>query len=249
MCERCGAEVTKRELTQWYFKVTDYAQRLLDDMEPLADDLAGPGAGHAAQLDRPLRGRARRLRGRRAAYDGEPIRCSPRGPDTLFGATFMVVAADAKIAADELAPTSGARPWRTTWSRSARPPTSTGWPPTGPKTGVDLGVTAVNPVTGDADPGLGRPTTCWPTTAPARSWRCPARTSGTGSSPRSSACRSCAPCSRPRASRRRREAFTGDGPGDQLRQRRDLPGRPAGRRGEGAGSSPGWRRRAPAPAR
>ncbi len=32
LCERCGAEVTKRELTQWYFKVTDYAQRLLDDM-------------------------------------------------------------------------------------------------------------------------------------------------------------------------------------------------------------------------
>ena len=37
MCERCGAEVTKRELTQWYFKVTEYAQRLLDDMEPLAE--------------------------------------------------------------------------------------------------------------------------------------------------------------------------------------------------------------------
>ena len=34
-CERCGAEVTKRDLTQWYFKVTDYAQRLLDDMELL----------------------------------------------------------------------------------------------------------------------------------------------------------------------------------------------------------------------
>ena len=37
MCERCGAEVTKRELSQWYFKVTDYAQRLLDDMDQLAD--------------------------------------------------------------------------------------------------------------------------------------------------------------------------------------------------------------------
>ena len=36
-CERCGAEVTKRELTQWYFKITEYAQRLLDDMEPLND--------------------------------------------------------------------------------------------------------------------------------------------------------------------------------------------------------------------
>src|ERR687894_348760 len=36
-CERCGAVVTKRELTQWFFKVTDYADRLLDDMESLRD--------------------------------------------------------------------------------------------------------------------------------------------------------------------------------------------------------------------
>ncbi len=41
MCERCGAEVTKRELTQWYFKVTEYAQRLLDDMDDLR---SGPSA-------------------------------------------------------------------------------------------------------------------------------------------------------------------------------------------------------------
>ncbi|MCW2500255.1 MAG: leucyl-tRNA synthetase, partial [Frankiales bacterium] len=34
-CERCGAEVTKRELTQWYFKITEYADRLLDDMSLL----------------------------------------------------------------------------------------------------------------------------------------------------------------------------------------------------------------------
>ena len=31
-CERCAATVTKRQLTQWYFRITDYAQRLLDDM-------------------------------------------------------------------------------------------------------------------------------------------------------------------------------------------------------------------------
>src|ERR671921_1084279 len=35
LCDRCGAVVTKRELTQWYFKVTEYAQRLLDDMAQL----------------------------------------------------------------------------------------------------------------------------------------------------------------------------------------------------------------------
>ena len=34
-CERCDALVEKRELTQWFFKITDYAQRLLDDMEGL----------------------------------------------------------------------------------------------------------------------------------------------------------------------------------------------------------------------
>ena len=37
-CERCGAEVTRRELTQWYFKITDYADRLLDDMAQLEGD-------------------------------------------------------------------------------------------------------------------------------------------------------------------------------------------------------------------
>jgi leucyl-tRNA synthetase len=35
-CERCGAEVTKRELNQWYFKITQYAQELLDDLDVLA---------------------------------------------------------------------------------------------------------------------------------------------------------------------------------------------------------------------
>ncbi len=35
-CERCGAEVTKRELTQWYFKITEYAQELLDCLDDLA---------------------------------------------------------------------------------------------------------------------------------------------------------------------------------------------------------------------
>ena len=35
-CERCGAEVTKRELTQWYFKITEYAQELLDGLDDLA---------------------------------------------------------------------------------------------------------------------------------------------------------------------------------------------------------------------
>ena len=70
-CERCGAEVTKRELTQWYFKITDYAQELLDDLDDLEPTWPERVINAAAQLDRPLRGRARRLR-RRPAPRAEP---------------------------------------------------------------------------------------------------------------------------------------------------------------------------------
>ncbi|MFX4620534.1 class I tRNA ligase family protein, partial [Acinetobacter baumannii] len=34
-CDRCGAEVIKKKLTQWYFRITDYADRLLDDLNQL----------------------------------------------------------------------------------------------------------------------------------------------------------------------------------------------------------------------
>ena len=36
-CERCGSEVELRQLTQWFFRITEYAQRLLDDMDELID--------------------------------------------------------------------------------------------------------------------------------------------------------------------------------------------------------------------
>ncbi len=53
-CERCGTPVTKKTLTQWYFKITDYADRLLDDMAALEGSWPDRVLDHAAQLDRPL---------------------------------------------------------------------------------------------------------------------------------------------------------------------------------------------------
>ena len=92
-CERCGAEVTKRELTQWYFKVTDYAQRLLDDMEGL------DWPERVLTLQRNWIGRSEGAHvDFEVATDGggsRDVSVYTTRPDTLFGATFMVVAADA----------------------------------------------------------------------------------------------------------------------------------------------------------
>ena len=77
-CERCGTPGRPRsDLTQWFFRITDYAQRLLDDLA-LLDKWPEKVRQHAGQLDRPLRRRARRVHGRR---DRRPAaRSSPRGP-------------------------------------------------------------------------------------------------------------------------------------------------------------------------
>ena len=58
-CERCGTPVTKKSLNQWYFKITDYADRLLDDMDELQGHWPERVLAMQTQLDRPLRGRAR----------------------------------------------------------------------------------------------------------------------------------------------------------------------------------------------
>lgn len=58
-CWRCGTEPEKRDLEQWYYKITEYSQELLDDLE--APRLARARQADAGQLDRSLRGRRGRL--------------------------------------------------------------------------------------------------------------------------------------------------------------------------------------------
>jgi leucyl-tRNA synthetase len=142
-CERCGAEVTKRELTQWYFKITDYAQRLLDDMEPLND--TWPERVLTAQ--RNWIGRSEGAHVDFAVDGHEPIRVFTTRPDTLFGATFMVVAADARLASELV--TDEQRPALETYLAEVNKASEIDRLSTErPKTGIDLGVTAVNPVDG-----------------------------------------------------------------------------------------------------
>jgi leucyl-tRNA synthetase len=152
MCDRCGAEVTKRELTQWFFKVTDYAQRLLDDMEPL----------RATWPDRVLamqRNWIGRSEGAFVDFDieaagdlpGTKVSVFTTRPDTLYGATFFVVAADAKLAKDICAPEQ--RSAFDQYLTEVRKATDIERLSTErEKTGVFLGRSARNPVTGEAMP-------------------------------------------------------------------------------------------------
>ncbi|MCB6993719.1 leucine--tRNA ligase [bacterium 210820-DFI.6.37] len=87
-CERCGAEVGKKELSQWYFKITDYAERLLDNLEKLPGwpdkvkimqkNWIGKSIGAEVTFQ---------IEGFEKGLDIFTTR-----PDTLYGVTYMVLA-------------------------------------------------------------------------------------------------------------------------------------------------------------
>ena len=96
LCERCDSAVTKKKLNQWYLKITDYADRLLDDM----DQLEGAWPEKVLLMQRNWIGRSAGAQVE-FAVDGmdHKITVYTTRPDTLYGATFMVVAADSELAA------------------------------------------------------------------------------------------------------------------------------------------------------
>jgi leucyl-tRNA synthetase len=147
-CERCGSEVIRRTLTQWYFKITEYADRLLDDMAPLE----GRWPDRVLLMQRNWIGRSE---GAEISFEvegrDEPVTVFTTRPDTLYGATFFVVAADSPLAAEICSPTqqvaledylTGVRKLTDIERQSADRP----------KTGVFLGRHAVNPVNGERLP-------------------------------------------------------------------------------------------------
>ena len=148
MCERCGSVVTKRKLTQWYFRITEYAQRLLDDMTSLegkwpdrvlAMQRNWIGRSQGAYVDFTVEGR------------DEPVTVFTTRPDTLYGATFFVVAPDADLAAELCAPEQ--RVAFEAYLEETKKATEIERQSTErPKTGVFLGRYAVNPVNGEKLP-------------------------------------------------------------------------------------------------
>ena len=86
-CERCGTAVTKKNLRQWMLKITEYADRLLDDLQELdwpekvkKMQAEWIGRSYGAEVDFTLEGRE------------DKITVFTTRPDTLYGATFLVLA-------------------------------------------------------------------------------------------------------------------------------------------------------------
>jgi leucyl-tRNA synthetase len=147
-CERCGSEVVRRVLTQWYFKITEYADRLLADMAPLE----GRWPDRVLLMQRNWIGRSE---GAEVSFaiEGrdEPVTVFTTRPDTLYGATFFVVAADSALAAELCVPDHQAE--LAGYVAEVRKLTDIERQATDrEKTGVFLGRYAINPVNGERIP-------------------------------------------------------------------------------------------------
>jgi leucyl-tRNA synthetase len=147
-CERCGTPVEQRRLEQWFFRTTDYAERLLADFELLES-----WPEHVITMQRNWIGRS----------EGAEIvfRCEELGldfpvfttrPDTLFGATFFVLAPEHPELERLVAGTPAEAEVREYVNRVAREPVSERGDEDRPKSGVPLGRSVVNPVDGERIP-------------------------------------------------------------------------------------------------
>ncbi|MFM8889340.1 MAG: leucine--tRNA ligase [Solirubrobacterales bacterium] len=147
-CERCGTEVETRNLEQWFFRTTAFADRLLADF-----DLLESWPEHVVTMQRNWIGRS----------EGAEVtfRCEEAGiefpvfttrPDTLFGATFFVLAPEHPELERLVAGTDAEGPVREYVNQVSRETPGERAEGDRPKTGVPLGKTVTNPVNGEEIP-------------------------------------------------------------------------------------------------
>jgi leucyl-tRNA synthetase len=147
ICERCGSEVAKRDLEQWYFRITHYADELLNEL----DTLDWPE--RVKVMQRNWIGRSEGARLRFALETGDTLEVFTTRPDTVWGATFMVLAPEHPLVetittSEQRAPVAAYVEETRRRTEIERQSTDEGRP----KTGVFTGAYAVNPVTDERIP-------------------------------------------------------------------------------------------------
>jgi leucyl-tRNA synthetase len=147
-CERCGTEVVQRSLEQWFFRITDYADRLLADF-----DLLDSWPEHVITMQRNWIGRSE---GAEVVFRCEQVDLDfpvfTTRPDTLFGATFFVLAPEHPELERLVAGTAAERAVREYVDRVGRESAEERGAEDREKTGVPLGRSVVNPVNGEEIP-------------------------------------------------------------------------------------------------
>jgi leucyl-tRNA synthetase len=146
-CERCGAKVEARQLEQWFFRITDYAERLLRDL----DDIEWPE--YVKIMQRNWIGRSE---GAEVIFRSEELGIDypvfTTRPDTLFGATFFVLAPEHPDVMRLVAGTPREHEVREYINRALTESSEVRGTAERPKTGVFLGRTVTNPVNGERLP-------------------------------------------------------------------------------------------------
>ncbi|HSI79244.1 MAG TPA: leucine--tRNA ligase [Solirubrobacterales bacterium] len=147
-CERCGALVEARSLEQWFFRITEYADRLLSDF-----DLLESWPEHVVTMQRNWIGRSE---GAEVTFRCEELEIDfpvfTTRPDTLFGATFFVVAPEHPEVERLAAGTGHEDAVRAYVDEAIRSSAEERGAEDRQKTGVPLGRTVTNPVNGERIP-------------------------------------------------------------------------------------------------
>jgi len=146
-CERCDTEVTKQDLEQWFFRITDYAERLLQDLEKL------PGWPDKVKImQENWIGKSTGAEIVFKAENGKEIRVFTTRPDTIFGVTYLVLAPEHPLVQELIEGQPGADAVRAFIERvgvqSEIDRTST----EAEKEGIFTGAYAVNPFNGEHIP-------------------------------------------------------------------------------------------------
>jgi len=140
---RSGAIVEKRKLNQWFLRITDFADELLDGLADLKD-----WPDKVRLMQENWIGRSRGLTFRFAVSDGGAIEVYSTRPDTIFGASFVAVAADHPVA-QALADRPEVADFIALCKQGG---TTAAELETQEKLGFDTGLTAAHPFTGDPLP-------------------------------------------------------------------------------------------------
>jgi leucyl-tRNA synthetase len=147
ICERCGSEVYKRDLEQWYFRITHYVEELLEEL----DNLDWPE--RVKTMQRNWIGRSEGARLTFAVEGGDPLEVFTTRPDTVWGATFMVLAPEHPLV-EKITP-DDRRAAVNAYATAARNQTEIERMSTDAskaKTGVFTGAYAINPITDERIP-------------------------------------------------------------------------------------------------